>query len=98
MRVFHYITVLLLSSVLCSYGKEYHENDSLLSGVQQSIMDDIVAVWRQFRDPDNGFWCDTLRLDRDIMTPCGPNNNFYSSAGTGMGMVTETIMVELGEY
>ena len=31
------------------------------------------------------------------MTPCGPNNNFYSSAGTGMGMVTEAIMVELGE-
>ena len=60
-------------------------------------MDDIVAVWRQFRDPDNGFWCDTLRLDSDIMTPCGPNNNFYSSAGTGMGMVSETIMAELGE-
>ena len=31
------------------------------------------------------------------MTPCGPNNNFYSAAGTGMGLVTETIMVELGE-
>ena len=31
------------------------------------------------------------------MTPCGPNNNFYSSAGTGMGMVSEAIMVELGE-
>ena len=31
------------------------------------------------------------------MTPCGPNNNFYSAAGTGMGLVTEAIMVELGE-
>ena len=71
------------------------EDDSLLSGVQQNILDDIVAVWRQFRDPDNGFWCDTLFLEN--LTPCGPSNNFYSSAGTGMGMVTEAIMVELGE-
>merc|ERR1719420_1705727 len=46
------------------------------------------------RDPDNGFWCDTLRLENFI--PCGAQNNFYSSAGTGMGLVSETIMVELG--
>ena len=51
-----------------------------------------------FRDPDNGFWCDTLRLNEAVMTPCGPNNNFYSAAGTGMGLVTETIMVELGKF
>ena len=31
------------------------------------------------------------------MTPCGPDNNFYSAAGAGMGLVTEAIMVELGE-
>ena len=32
------------------------------------------------------------------MTPCGPNNNFYSAAGIGMGLVTEAIMVELGKF
>ena len=31
------------------------------------------------------------------MVPCGPQNNFYSAAGTGMGLVTEAIMVELGQ-
>ena len=45
-----------------------------------------------FRDPLNGAWCDSLYhpdhpwLDPDVeefeeMTPCGPDNNFYSSAG-----------------
>lgn len=37
-----------------------------------------------------------MRLNQDVMTPCGPNNNFYSAAGAGMGLVTEAIMVELG--
>ena len=53
---------------------------------------------KSFRDPDNGFWCDTLRLNEEVMTPCGPNNNFYSAAGIGMGLVTEAIMVELGKF
>ena len=48
-----------------------------------------------FRDPDTGFWCDTLRLENFV--PCGAQNNFYSSAGTGMGLVSEAIMVELGQ-
>ena len=54
-------------------------------------------LYFNFRDPENGFWCDTLRLNQAVMTPCGPNTNFYSAAGTGMGLVTEAIMVELGE-
>ena len=33
-----------------------------ISVTQQSLMDDIVGVWSQFRDPDTGFWCDTLRF------------------------------------
>ena len=33
-----------------------------IPATQQSLMDDIVGVWSQFRDPDNGFWCDTLRF------------------------------------
>jgi len=66
------------------------------SETQQKIMDDIVAVWRQYRDPENGFWCDSLWFSSGTQTPCGAQNNFYSSAGTGMGLVTEAIMVELG--
>ena len=45
----------------------------------------------------NGFYCDSLWI-ADILTPCGPNNNFYSAAGTGMGFVAEAIMVELGMF
>ena len=33
----------------------------------------------------------------DYQEPCGANNNFYSSAGTGMGLVSEAIMTELGK-
>ena len=85
-----------------------HPNKS----TQQAIMDDIVAVWRQFRYissyrvspkrmiiyrvPLNGLYCDKLRFSVS-WTPCGPNNNQYSSAGTGMGLVSEAIMVELGK-
>ena len=50
-----------------------------------------------YRDSLNGFWFDSLALDLDVMTPCGPDNNFYSAAGIGMGLVSEAIMVELGE-
>ena len=60
------------------------------------MMDDIVGAWRTFRDPQNGFWCDSMWLS-DYQTPCGASNNFYSSAGTGMGLVSEAIMTELGE-
>ena len=48
------------------------------------------------RDPETGFWCGKLRLDRAVSSPCGPDNDFFSSAGTGMGLVSEAVMVELG--
>jgi len=67
-----------------------------VSTTQQNIMDDIVGVWGQYRDPLNGFWCDTLRFTSGTQTPCGPSNNFYSGAGTGMGLLSEAIMTELG--
>ena len=35
--------------------------------------------------------------DTGTQTSCGASNNFYSSAGTGMGLVSEAIMTELGE-
>ena len=67
-----------------------------ISSTRQAIMDDIVGAWNLFRDPGNGFWCDGLWFS-DYPTPCGPSNNFYSAAGTGMGLVSEAIMTELGE-
>ena len=33
-----------------------------ISATQESLMEDIVGVWSQFRDPDTGLWCDTLRF------------------------------------
>ena len=60
------------------------------------MLDDMVAAWRLFRDAETGFWCDSLWLS-DYQDPCGADNNFYSSAGTGMGLVSEAVMVELGK-
>ena len=31
-----------------------------------------------------------------LQVPCGPLHNYYSSAGTGMGLATEAVMTELG--
>ena len=65
------------------------------------MMEDIVAVWRMFRDPLTGFWCDNLYFadspEDPPTNPCGPEVNVYSSAGTGMGLISEAIMTELGE-
>merc|ERR1719397_2275065 len=68
------------------------------SEVRQNILDDLFTVWRAFRDPLNGAWCDSLHFadDDDELTPCGEGNNFYSSAGMGMGLVSEATAVELG--
>jgi len=68
------------------------------SEVRQNILDDLFTVWRAFRDPLNGAWCDSLHFadDDDELTPCGEGNNFYSSAGMGMGLVSEASAVELG--
>jgi len=68
------------------------------SEVRQNILDDLFTVWRAFRDPLNGAWCDTLRFagEGEEITPCGEGNNFYSCAGMGMGLVSEAAAVELG--
>ena len=64
---------------------------------QDQIFSDIFSFWSQFRDPQNGFWCDTLRFPSSgSLVPCGDHNNFYSSAGTGMGLLSEAIFTELG--
>ena len=64
--------------------------------LRRRMLDDMVAAWRLFRDAETGFWCDSLWLS-DYQDPCGADNNFYSSAGTGMGLVSEAVMVELGK-
>ena len=62
-----------------------------------AIMTDIVAGWESFRDPRNGLWCDTINFTNGTTTDiCGPANNWYSSAATGMGLISETVFVELG--
>merc|ERR1712012_1181667 len=68
------------------------------SEVRQNILDDLYKVWRAFRDPLNGAWCDNLYFpdveELEELTPCGEDNNFYSSVG--MGLVSEAAAVELG--
>ena len=66
--------------------------------LKKQIFEDALAVWQSFRDPDTGVWCDTLRFNQVPLVQCGPNNNFYSSAGTGMGLVSDAIATELGRY
>ena len=66
--------------------------------LKRQIFEDALAVWQSFRDPDTGVWCDTLRFNQVPLVQCGPNNNFYSSAGTGMGLVSDAIATELGRY
>ena len=54
--------------------------------LRAKIFDDSLVLWDLFRDPDNGVYCDTIRFPSGTetpVTPCGPSNNFYSSAGTG---------------
>ena len=55
--------------------------------LKRQIFEDALAVWQSFRDPDTGVWCDTLRFNQVPMVQCGPNNNFYSSAGTGKAKI-----------
>ena len=73
---FQLLTVLILFSGL-NYANSAQD-------LRRQIFEDALSVWMSFRDPDNGAWCDTLRLNQVPMVPCGQNNNFYSSAGTGI--------------
>ena len=62
------------------------------------IMNDTFTAWNAFRDPRNGLWCDTIYFSNDTLSDvCGSaTNDWYSSAGTGMGLITEAVMAELG--
>ena len=69
--------------VLVIIGQETRGQD-----LKREIFEDALAVWQAYRDPGNGLWCDTLRFGNqgsaEPIVTCGANNNFYSSAGTGM--------------
>ena len=84
--VFLFFSLHLLSQVISSQD------------LKRQIFEDALAVWQSFRDPDTGVWCDTLQFNQVPLVQCGPNNNFYSSAGTGMGLVSDAIATELGRY
>ena len=71
---FHIITLLI---ILITHTKSDQD-------LRRIIFEDNLAVWQSFRDPENGVWCDTLRFKDTPMVTCGKNNNFYSSAGTGI--------------
>ena len=71
----------LWTILILLHGLNYAES---AQDLRRQIFEDALSVWMSFRDPDNGAWCDTLQLNQIPMVPCGPNNNFYSSAGTGI--------------
>eukprot|EP00040_Diaphanoeca_grandis_P043704 m.10021 g.10021 ORF g.10021 m.10021 type:complete len:430 (-) comp8069_c0_seq1:68-1357(-) len=58
------------------------------------IFTDSMKGWTAFRDPNNGLWCDSVQFP--VGPVCGKTNNVYSSAGTGMGLVSDAIQAELG--
>ena len=62
--------------------------------VKESIFNDSLILWDMYRDPLTGVYCDKIYIQSQV--PCGPSNNFYSSAGTGMGLIIKTIMAEYG--
>lgn len=56
------------------------------------IMTDAFRFWSSMRDRTNGLWCD--HIDFKPRTEC--DGRQYSSAGTGMGLVTDALFAELG--
>lgn len=58
------------------------------------LFHDAFLFWNAFRDPENGLYCDTISFDSTIV--CGSNNNRYSSAGTGMGLIADCVFAEIG--
>ena len=63
-------------------------------------MTNAFRFWQTFRDGNTGLWCDTIYLmwANDIKTETCVNTygGFYSSAGTGMGLMSEAVFAEMG--
>lgn len=58
------------------------------------LMQDLYRFWDAFRDPGTGAYCDSISFANDDV--CDGTKAFYSSAGTGMGLILECVFVELG--
>ena len=56
------------------------------------VMMDAFRFWSALRDKSNGLWCD--RIDFKPHTEC--DGSGYSSAGVGMGLVSDALFAELG--
>ena len=57
-----------------------------------------IKFWNRLRDQSNGLYCDFTKTDDQ--TECGDGSywgtDYYSSAVTGLGLIIDTIQVELG--
>jgi len=77
---------MLVKNIFCFIGISLVLVTVSSKDLRRKIFQDALAVWDLYRDPGNGFYCDTLRFSSNPYTPivpCGPQNNIYSSAGTG---------------
>ena len=87
MRRLLLIFAILFWSAILFYCHAVNPTTPLLGvDLRAKIFNDSLVLWDLFRDPDNGVYCDTIRFPSGTetpVTPCGPSNNFYSSAGTG---------------
>lgn len=60
-------------------------------------MIDLKNFWSALRDPVNGLWCDKLMLDDTAV--CGDDEHRrYTSAGVGMGLISDAVFTELGLF
>eukprot|EP01062_Namystynia_karyoxenos_P065623 TRINITY_DN5934_c0_g1_i1.p1 TRINITY_DN5934_c0_g1~~TRINITY_DN5934_c0_g1_i1.p1 ORF type:complete len:427 (+),score=68.86 TRINITY_DN5934_c0_g1_i1:92-1372(+) len=60
----------------------------------EAMLADLFRFWGTFRDSGTGAFCDTVYFGSG--PGCGPSNNRYSSAGTGMGLIADCAFAEAG--
>ena len=66
------------------------------------MLRDAFRFWFQYRDSETGLFCDNLQVTRAGAAayfhspPCGDQNNLYSVAATGMGLIADCVAAELG--
>eukprot|EP00930_Biecheleria_cincta_P050753 TRINITY_DN3592_c0_g1_i4.p1 TRINITY_DN3592_c0_g1~~TRINITY_DN3592_c0_g1_i4.p1 ORF type:complete len:696 (+),score=104.90 TRINITY_DN3592_c0_g1_i4:58-2145(+) len=59
-----------------------------------SQMRNLFRFWNTYRDQANGLYCDNVKLTDNQV--CGKDNNQYSLASVGMGLVMNCIFAEIG--
>ncbi|CAE8585260.1 unnamed protein product [Polarella glacialis] len=63
-------------------------------GQKEVLLNEMFTFWDAFRDPLTGLYCDSLYFGDS--NSCGEDNNLYSSAATGMGLIADCVFAELG--